>query len=236
MNRQPKKRTVIMISGRGSNMAALIAAAREADYPAEIVGVISDKPDAQGLRAAESLGVASVAVSRSDFESKSAHEAAIAGQLTKFEAELVCLAGYMRLFSPAFVDSWAGRMINIHPSLLPSLRGLHTHRRALEAGIRVHGCTVHFVNHEMDSGPIIAQSAIPVLTNDTEETLAARMLKAEHRLYPLALALVAGGKAMMEGDRTQFEGIDHAGGSDFLLVPGSWHGPSDLEGLARFTP
>lgn len=236
MSRQPKKRTVIMISGRGSNMAALVDAAKEADYPAEIVGVISDKTDAQGLRAAESFGIASVAVARADYDSKQAHEAAIFEQLTKFNTEIVCLAGYMRLLSPAFVDRWAGQMINIHPSLLPSLRGLHTHKRALEAGMRVHGCTVHFVNHEMDSGPIIAQSAIPVLTNDTEETLAARMLKAEHRLYPLALALVAGEKATMDGDRTRFDGVDHTGGSDLLLVPGSWHGPSDLEGLARFTP
>ncbi|WP_374939265.1 phosphoribosylglycinamide formyltransferase [Mesorhizobium sp. NBSH29] len=217
-------------------MAALVDAAREADYPAEIVGVISDKAGVQGLRAAESFGIATNTIARSDYDSKEAHEAAIHEALAQFDAKIICLAGYMRLLSPAFVDGWMGKMINIHPSLLPSLRGLHTHRRALEAGMRVHGCTVHFVNHEMDSGPIIAQSAIPVQTNDTEEALTARMLKAEHRLYPLALALVAGGKARMDGAQTKFEGVDHMGGNDFLLVPGSWHGPSDIEGLARFTP
>lgn len=230
------KRVVIMISGRGSNMAALVEAAREADYPAEIVGVISDKPDAAGLKAAESFGIATRVVARRDHASKEAHDIAIDAILKKFGADIVCLAGYMRLLTPGFVETWQGRMINIHPSLLPMFKGLDTHKRALEAGLRVHGCTVHFVTREMDDGPIIAQAAVPVITNDSEEKLSARVLKAEHQLYPLALALVAGGKARMEAGRTVFEGIDHAGGGSVLMVPGTWHDASDIEDLARFTP
>jgi phosphoribosylglycinamide formyltransferase 1 len=230
------RRTVILISGRGSNMAALIQAAKEADYPAEIVGVISDQADAAGLKVAESFGVATRVIARRDHADKNKHDAAIDAALRKFGADIVCLAGYMRLLTPGFVDKWQGRMINIHPSLLPSFKGLNSHRRALEAGLRVHGCTVHFVTREVDDGPIIAQAAVPVLTNDTEERLSARVLKAEHQLYPLALALVAGGKARMEAGRVVFEGVDHAGGSGMLVVPGSWRGPSDIEDLARFTP
>jgi phosphoribosylglycinamide formyltransferase-1 len=235
MNRH-SKRTVIMISGRGSNMAALVQAAKEADYPAKIVGVISDQADAAGLKAAQSFGIATRTILRRDHPSKEAHDAAIDAALSKLGADMVCLAGYMRLLTPGFVDKWQGRMINIHPALLPAFKGLDTHRRALDAGLRVHGCTVHFVTRETDDGPIVAQAAVPVLTNDTEEKLSARVLKAEHQLYPLALALVASGKAHMKAGRTIFEGIDHAGGSRMIMVPGSWHGPSDLEDLARFTP
>ena len=231
-----RKRIVILISGRGSNMAALIEAAREADYPAEIVGVISDQPDAAGLKAAESFHIATRVISKRDHASKEAHDAAIDAALGKMGADIVCLAGYMRLLTPGFVDKWLGRMINIHPSLLPMFKGLDTHKRALDAGLRVHGCTVHFVTRDMDDGPVVAQAAVPVLTNDTEERLTARVLKAEHKLYPLALALVASGKARMEAGRTVFEGIDHAGGGSVIMVPGTWHGASDLEDLARFTP
>jgi phosphoribosylglycinamide formyltransferase-1 len=230
------KRIVILISGRGSNMAALIQAAKEADYPAEIVGVISDQADATGLKAAESFRIPTRVVSRRDHAGKDAHDAAIDAALRKFGADIVCLAGYMRLLTPGFVDKWQGRMINVHPSLLPMFKGLNTHQRALDAGLRVHGCTVHFVTRDMDDGPIIAQAAVPVLTNDTEEKLSARVLKAEHQLYPLALALVAGGKARMENGRTVFDGIDHAGGGGVIMMPSTWHDPNDLENLARFTP
>lgn len=231
-----RKRIVVLISGRGSNMAALIQAAKEADYPAEIVGVISDQENAAGLKAAESFAIATRVIARRNHASKDAHDAAIDAALRKFGANIVCLAGYMRLLTPGFVDKWQGRMINIHPSLLPMFRGLDTHKRALDAGLRVHGCTVHFVTREMDGGPIIAQAAVPVMTNDTEEALSARVLKAEHQLYPLALALVASGKARMEAGRTAFEDIDHAGSSGVVMVPGTWHDPSDIEDLARFTP
>ncbi|GLS32349.1 phosphoribosylglycinamide formyltransferase-1 [Mesorhizobium albiziae] len=231
-----RKRIVVLISGRGSNMAALIEAAREADYPAEIVGVISDQPDAAGLKAAESFHIATRAIPRRDHASKQAHDAAIDAALRKMGADIVCLAGYMRLLTPGFVDKWLGRMINIHPSLLPMFKGLDTHKRALDAGLRVHGCTVHFVTRDMDDGPVVAQAAVPVLTNDTEERLTARVLKAEHKLYPLALALVASGKARMEAGRTVFEGVDHTGDSGVIMVPGTWQGASDLEDLARFTP
>jgi phosphoribosylglycinamide formyltransferase 1 len=231
-----RKRTVVLISGRGSNMAALIQAAKETGYPAEIVGVISDQADAAGLKAAQALGLPTQTVLKSDHGSRETHDAAIDAALATFDAEIVCLAGYMRLLTAGFVRKWQGQMINIHPSLLPSFRGLHTHRRALEGGLRVHGCTVHFVTEETDAGPIIAQAAVPVLANDTEESLSTRVLKAEHQLYPLSLALVASGKARMEGGRTVFEGIDQAERGGFVMWPSSWQGPSDIEDLARITP
>jgi phosphoribosylglycinamide formyltransferase-1 len=231
-----RKRTVIMISGRGSNMAALVQAAKEINYPAEIVGVISDRADAAGLQAAEALGVPARTILKHDHDSREAHDAAIDAALRKFRADIVCLAGYMRLLTAEFVKKWQGRMINIHPALLPSFKGLDTHRRALDSGLRIHGCTVHFVTEETDNGPIIAQAAVPVLTNDTEESLSARILKAEHQLYPLALALVAAGKARMEVGRTVFEGVDQTAQGGFVMWPGSWLGPTDIEDLARITP
>jgi phosphoribosylglycinamide formyltransferase 1 len=231
-----RKRTVILISGRGSNMAALVHSAKESGYPAEIVGVISDQADAPGLQAAEALGVPVRTVLKRDHDSREAHDAAIDAALHKFRTEIVCLAGYMRLLTPGFVKKWQGRMINIHPALLPSFKGLDTHRRALDAGLRIHGCTVHFVTDETDDGPIVAQAAVPVLTNDNEETLSARVLKAEHQLYPLALALVAAGKARMEAGRTVFEGIDQTARGGLVMWPSSWLGASDIEDLARITP
>jgi phosphoribosylglycinamide formyltransferase-1 len=217
-------------------MAALIHAARQPSYPAEIVGVISDRADAAGLQAAQSLGVPTRTILKRDYGSRDAHDAAIDAELAKFRAEIICLAGYMRLLTTGFVKKRQGRMINIHPALLPGFKGLDTHRRALDAGLRIHGCTVHFVTEEADDGPIIAQAAVPVLTNDTEETLSARILKAEHQIYPLALALVAAGKARMENGRTVFEGVDQVDRGAFVMWPGSWHGPSDIEDLARITP
>lgn len=188
-----RKRAAIMISGGGSNMAALIAAAVEPDYPVEFVGVVSDHAEAGGLAKARDAGVSAVAFERRDYASKAAHEAAILAHLSGLTLDLVCLAGYMRLLSADFITAWRGRIINIHPSLLPLFPGLHTHQRAIDAGAKLAGCSVHYVTEGVDEGPLVAQAAVPVLEGDTAETLAARVLKAEHRLYPAALRKVAGG-------------------------------------------
>jgi len=189
-----KRRTAILISGRGSNMEALIEAARDPAYPAEIVLVLSNRPDARGLETARAAGIAARAIDHRSFgRDRPAHEAAIDSALRAADIEIVCLAGYMRLLTPFLVGAWQGRMLNIHPSLLPSFPGLHTHARALEAGVKLHGCTVHLVTAEMDSGPILAQAAVPVLAGDTEDDLAARVLRQEHAIYPAALAAVAAG-------------------------------------------
>ncbi|HHZ10902.1 MAG TPA: phosphoribosylglycinamide formyltransferase [Rhizobiales bacterium] len=233
-----RKRVAVLISGRGSNMSALIAASREADFPATIVGVISDREDAAGLRAAQAAGIATAVVERGGFADRNAHDAAIDAALAGFGAEIVALAGYMRLLGAAFVERWQGRMINIHPSLLPGFKGLDTHRRALEAGVRIHGCSVHFVTADMDGGPLIAQAAVAVLCDDTEDSLAARVLKAEHRLYPRALAMVCEGRARMEHGRTVIDprGLVERNGSDLLLSPELGAETPDIEALARFTP
>jgi phosphoribosylglycinamide formyltransferase-1 len=189
-----KRRTAILISGRGSNMGALIAAARDPAYPAEIVLVLSNQPDAGGLESARAAGIAAGAIDHRSFgRDRASHEAAIDSALRAADVEIVCLAGYMRLLTPFLVEAWQGRMLNIHPSLLPSFPGLHTHARALQAGVKLHGCTVHLVTAEMDSGPILAQAAVPVLAGDTEADLAARVLRQEHAIYPAALAAVAAG-------------------------------------------
>jgi len=190
----------ILISGRGSNMGALIAASLKADFPARIVAVISDKPDALGLEHARGFGIHAVAIPRPDFPGKAEHEAAVIGAIEASGAQIVALAGYMRLLSRDFVKRYSGKMINIHPSLLPAFPGLATHERALAAGCRVHGCTVHFVTEGMDEGPIIEQEAVRIARDDTPETLAARVLEAEHRIYPEALALLARGGVRMSGD------------------------------------
>lgn len=232
-----RKRVVILISGRGSNMAALIDAAAEKDFPAEIVGVISDQTDAPGLTHAASRGIPSRSLPRGDFASKEAHDQAIDATIHGFGGEIVCLAGYMRLLTTAFVKEWSGRMINIHPALLPLFRGLDTHRRALEAGVRLHGCTVHFVTPAMDEGPIIAQAAVPVLPDDSEAALEQRVLKAEHKLYPLALELLAQGAVRMENERAVFTSTApfvSPGARIFSLAPHS--AEVDVEALARFTP
>ena len=184
-----KRRVAILISGRGSNMEALLAAARDPAYPAEIVLVLSNRPDAAGLARAAAAGVPVAVVDHRDYQGdRAAHEAAIDAVLRQAGVELVCLAGYMRLLTPRLVGAWAGHMLNIHPSLLPAFPGLHTHARALAAGVTQHGCTVHLVTQDMDAGLILAQAAVPVLPGDTEESLAARVLAQEHRLYPAALA------------------------------------------------
>jgi phosphoribosylglycinamide formyltransferase 1 len=191
----PRKRVAILISGRGSNMAALIDAAKAPDYPAEIVLVVSNRPDALGLVHAREAGIATALVDHRAFGAdREGFERAIDAELAAHRIDLVCLAGFMRLFTPWFVTRWSGRMLNIHPALLPEFKGLHTHRRALEAGAKHHGATVHFVAAEMDSGPIILQEAVPVLDGDTEETLSRRVLEAEHRIYPEALRRVAEGQ------------------------------------------
>jgi formyltetrahydrofolate-dependent phosphoribosylglycinamide formyltransferase len=204
---QPKVPVAVMISGRGSNMGALIAAALDSGFPAKIVSVISDKPEAKGLEHAREFGIEALAIPRSEYASKAEHEAAVIAALDASGARIIALAGYMRLLSGDFVKRYAGRMINIHPSLLPAFPGLATHERALAAGCRVHGCTVHFVTEGMDEGPIIEQEAVRVERGDTPDTLAARVLEAEHRIYPLALAMLARGEVRMSGDnRTQFAG------------------------------
>jgi phosphoribosylglycinamide formyltransferase 1 len=191
-----RKRAAILISGRGANMAALIAAARNPDYPAEIAIVLSNRPDAGGLQRAGAEGVATAVVDHAAFgKDKAAFERVVRAHLEAHRVDIVCLAGFMRLLTPDFVSSWGGRMLNIHPSLLPSFKGLHTHERALEAGVKIHGATVHYVVPEVDAGPVIAQAAVPVLDGDTPDTLAARVLAAEVRLYPLALSLVAEGRS-----------------------------------------
>jgi phosphoribosylglycinamide formyltransferase-1 len=195
-----RKRVAILISGRGSNMAALIAAARAPDYPAEIVLVIASRPDAAGLAAATKAGVPSMVVDAKAHPNRAAFEAALDTELAKTNVDLVCLAGLMRLLSPEFVRRWRDRLINIHPSLLPAFPGFDTHARAIAAGVAEHGCTVHFVREGVDDGPTIAQAVVPVLPSDTPDTLAARVLVEEHRLYPSALALVASGRVRVEGD------------------------------------
>ncbi|MBX3581554.1 MAG: phosphoribosylglycinamide formyltransferase [Rhizobiaceae bacterium] len=233
-----RKRAAILISGRGTNMARLIEVAEHSAYPVEIVGVISDVVDAPGLVFAADKGISTIALPRSDFGSREAHDGAIEAALTELDADIVCLAGYMRLLTARFVQNWQGRLINIHPALLPSFRGLDTHRRALEEGVRVHGCTVHFVTVAMDEGPIIAQAAVPVLTSDSEADLAARVLRAEHELYPLALRLVAEGRVKMIEGRATFVNLNENArdGAARLFSPASWDDDLDLEALARFTP
>ena len=193
-----KKRVGILISGRGSNMAALIEAARAPDYPAEIVLVISNRPDAAGLERARAAGIEAVVIDHKGFASREAFDGAVEEALLGRGVDLVCHAGFMRIQSEAFAARWTGRQLNIHPSLLPSFRGLKPQQQALDAGVRISGCSVHFVTPELDAGPIVAQAAVPVLAGDTADTLAERILTAEHRLYPLALQLVAGGKAQLQ--------------------------------------
>ncbi len=195
-----KKRVAVLISGRGSNMTALIEAAKAEDFPAEIVLVVSNRPDAAGLAHARQAGIATVVVDHAPYGTdREAFERALDATLAAQRIEIVCLAGFMRLLSPWFVTRWNGRMLNIHPALLPQFKGLHTHRRALEAGVAQHGATVHFVVPEMDSGPIVVQESVTVMRSDTEETLAARVLEVEHRIYPRALRLLAEGKVTTAG-------------------------------------
>jgi len=191
-----KKRVAVLISGRGSNMTALIEAAQAKDYPAEIVLVVSNRPDATGLARARAAGVATAVIDHRPFgDNREAFERALDDELREYRIDIVCLAGFMRLLTAWFIGRWNGRILNIHPALLPEFKGLNTHRRALEAGAKRHGATVHFVVEETDAGPVISQQSVPVHQGDTEETLAARVLEIEHRIYPEALRLVAEGRA-----------------------------------------
>jgi phosphoribosylglycinamide formyltransferase 1 len=196
-----RKRTAILISGRGSNMIALIEAARDPAYPAEIALVVSNNPDAPGLARAREAGITTAAIDHRPFgKDRTGFEAALQSVLEAHSIELVCLAGFMRLLTAEFVSKWQGRMINIHPALLPDFKGLDTHARAIAAGAKTHGATVHFVVPEMDSGPIIAQAAVPVRADDTPQTLAARVIVVEHKIYPAALRAVAEGRARVEDE------------------------------------
>ena len=207
-----RRRTAVLISGRGSNLQALMDAAAAADYPAEIVLVLSNRPEARGLARAETAGLPTRVIPHRDHATRPAFEAALTEALTEAGAELVCLAGFMRVLTEAFVTRWQGRLVNIHPSLLPAFPGLDTHARALAAGVKLHGCTVHLVSAEVDQGPIIGQAAVPVLPGDDETALAARVLEAEHRLYPLCLRLLAEDRVRVEDGRTVIQGPPDAGG------------------------
>jgi phosphoribosylglycinamide formyltransferase-1 len=201
-----KKRVAILISGRGSNMKALIEASQDPAYPAEIALVLSNRSSAAGLAFAESIGTPTCVIDHRMHTTRDGFDAAIDYTLRSAGIELVALAGFMRIMTADFVEAWRNRMINIHPSLLPSYKGLHTHERALADGVKIHGCTSHFVRPDVDAGPIIAQAAVPVLEGDTPDTLSARVLAAEHQLYPHALQLVASGQAHVREERVIISG------------------------------
>ncbi len=208
------KRIVVVISGRGSNMAALI----EARVPGTIAAVVSNVPDAGGLSIARAHGVPTSVVDHRAFAERAAFDAALAAAIEGYAPDLVVLAGFMRVLTDSFIARFDGKLVNIHPSLLPAFPGLHTHRRALEAGVRIHGCTVHFVTRDLDHGPIIAQAAVPVLASDSEETLAARVLEQEHRIYPLAVGWFCEGRVRLaSGGRVHVEGAREGAGA--LLSP-----------------
>ena len=202
-----KLKVGILISGRGSNMAALIRAAEATDYPAEIACVISNVASAPGLETAREAGVATAAIPHKGFPDRETFDRAVSAEFEKQGVQLVLLAGFMRVFSPWFPGHWAGRVINIHPSLLPSFKGLHVQQQALDAGVRISGCTVHMVVPDLDSGPIVAQAAVPVLAGDTADTLAARILRQEHLLYPLVVRWFAEGRIAVVGDRVTVSGV-----------------------------
>ena len=199
-----RKRVVVFISGSGSNMVSLAKACQAVDFPAEIVCVISDKASAGGLEKARDLGIPTLVFERKTYPSKAEHESAILAALGEIAPDIICLAGYMRLISGDFIAPYEGRIINIHPSLLPLFPGLHTHQRAIDSGMKISGCTVHFVTEGMDEGPTIAQGAVPVISGDTADTLAARILTVEHQLYPLTLKRLAEGKVRMEDGKAVF--------------------------------
>jgi phosphoribosylglycinamide formyltransferase 1 len=213
-----KRRVAVLISGRGSNMAALTEAAKAQSFPAAIALVLSNRPDAAGLAHARAAGIATAIVDHAQHgKDRTAFERAMQDVLELNRIELICLAGFMRLLTTWFVGRWEERMLNIHPALLPAFKGLDTHERALAAGVKIHGASVHFVVPEMDGGPIIAQGAVPVRHDDTAETLAARVLKIEHRIYPLALGLVAAGRVRIDQGRCVIDGVYRSEGT--LIAP-----------------
>jgi phosphoribosylglycinamide formyltransferase-1 len=207
----------VLISGRGTNLQALIDACAEENFPARIAVVISNVADAPGLERARKAGILTQVIDHREFDDRDAFDAALSDALSNHEVRLICLAGFMRLLGRAFVDRWRDRIINVHPSLLPAFKGLHVHERVLESGVRITGCTVHYIRPEMDEGPIIVQGAVPVRADDTPETLADRVLQIEHRIYPLAVRLIADGKARPAGDIVPY--IDLADPVSALINP-----------------
>lgn len=212
-----KPRVAVLISGRGSNMMSLLEAASVPGYPVEIAAVISNRPDAHGLARAQAANIPTRTVDHKAYADRTSFDAALDAVLEDEQVDFVCLAGFMRLLTAEFTRKWYGRLINIHPALLPSFKGLHTHERALEEGVRIHGCTVHFVTPEMDVGPIIMQAAVPVLDGDTPETLGARVLAQEHIIYPAALRLVTEGRATLRDGRVVVDEFELA--PPALVVP-----------------
>jgi phosphoribosylglycinamide formyltransferase-1 len=207
----------ILISGRGSNMAALIAACKDEGYPADVALVISNRPDAPGLEIARAADIPTQVIEHGDFDSREDFDAAMTAALAAAKVRLICLAGFMRLLSAEFCQRWRDSLINIHPSLLPAFKGLHVHERMLETGVRIAGCTVHFVRPEMDEGPILVQAAMAIAADDTPETLAARILVQEHRIYPLAVRLIAEGRARTAGGMVAIEAYELP--DDVLINP-----------------
>ena len=214
-----KMKVAVLVSGRGSNLQALLDACALEDFPAEIVAVVANKPGAQGLERARKAGVPASFIDHTLFEEREDFEKALDEKLKEAGVQLIALAGFMRILTPWFVERWKDRLINIHPSLLPAFRGVHTHERALEQGVRIHGATVHYVRPEMDDGPIIGQAAVPVLPGDDAEILAARVLEAEHKLYPACLKLIANGKARVTAERVKIDKDAGADPSGVLLNP-----------------
>jgi len=214
-----RKRVAVLISGRGSNMAALIEAAKDKDFPAEIVLVVSNRPNAGGIALARNAGIATTIIDHTDYgKDREAFERALQAVLEGSSIDIICLGGFMRLFSPWFIKQWEGRMLNIHPALLPAFKGLHTHERALSEGAREHGATVHLVTLGMDEGPIVCQAAVPVIAGDTVETLAERVLTVEHKIYPLALKWVAENKVRVVDGKSV---VNDAQIPEGVTVPGA---------------
>jgi phosphoribosylglycinamide formyltransferase 1 len=203
-----KLKVCVLISGGGSNLQALLDMCDNDNAPCEIVRVISNIAGVYGLERAEKAGVDTTVINHKDYDSRESFEEAIHAALVEDRVDLVCLAGFMRLLTDGFVSRWKDRLINIHPALLPSFKGLHTHERALEAGVKFHGCTVHYVRPAMDEGPIIVQACVPVLPNDTPDELQARVLKEEHKIYPLALRLIADRKVRVSGEKVIYADVD----------------------------
>ncbi|MBO6781976.1 MAG: phosphoribosylglycinamide formyltransferase [Alphaproteobacteria bacterium] len=207
----------VLISGRGSNLQALIAACADAGYPAEIALVVANRPDAKGLDRARDAGIATAVIEHGDFEDRESFDRAIDAELKQAGVEFVCLAGFMRLLSTWFVESWRDKVVNIHPSLLPSFKGIDAHAQAIAAGVKLSGCTVHIVRPEMDAGPILVQAAVPVLPDDDEHSLSARILEAEHICYPQAVRLIAEDRVRIDGERALVR--DDSAGDRRLIHP-----------------
>ncbi|UTW53885.1 phosphoribosylglycinamide formyltransferase [Kordiimonas sp. SCSIO 12610] len=212
-----KFQVAVLISGNGSNLQALIDAAALSDYPAEIALVISNRPDAFGIERAQKAGIRTAVIDHKKYETRSEFENALQSELTKQPIDLICLAGFMRILNPEFVELWRDRMINIHPSLLPAYKGLNTFQRAIDDGVRFAGCTIHYVVPEMDAGPIIMQAVVPIGQNDTKETLAKKIQQQEHKMYPAALKKIANGSVCVRDDKVTYESVDL--GDDAVISP-----------------